>query len=296
MAMTGRNDYQRPLYAGGAGQFTPAYHLEMISDGERVGQIMAALDSVLKSGDLFCELGTGTGLFSIYAARTARHVYTVEIDPATAAIARKNIATSGLSHKITLIEGDATRCQLPEPVDVVLCEMLSTALIEEPAAVALDHARRRLLKPGGTAIPGKVHNLVELCQMQYRFGGVEARTHSFEFAGIRRARTLSTSTCYHSVDFGEPLERLDVQARAPIQVVAEGTANAARLTSIVELAPGVVFHATDSLMPPIVLPLTEEVHVRPGRVNVNICHAYRVDLGTVHVWVDQPDPTRALPG
>jgi predicted RNA methylase len=292
--MTGRNDYQRPLYAGGVGEFTPAYHLEMISDSERVGQIKAAVDAVVKPGDVFCELGTGTGLFSIYAARTARHVYTVEIDPGTADLARKNIASSGLSHKITLIEGDATRCELPEAVDVVLCEMLSTALIEEPAAVALDHARRHLLKPGGTAIPGKVHNLVELCQMTYRVDGVEARTHSFEFAGIRHARTLSTSACYHSVDFGEPLARPDVEARAPIQVVAGGTVNAARLTSIVELAPGVVFYATDTLMPPIVVPLIEDVDVRPGRVNVNIYHPYRADLSEVRVWIDQPDPSFVL--
>jgi predicted RNA methylase len=161
--MAGRGAYQRPRYSTGVGGFTSAYHLEMISDTERVGQIMAALDATLRPDDVFCELGTGTGIFTIHAARIARHVYTVEIDHATAEFAKKNIARSGLSHKITLIEGDATQCELPEQVDVVLCEMLSTALIEEPAAIALDHARRNLLKPIGTTIPSKVIHRVRNC-------------------------------------------------------------------------------------------------------------------------------------
>jgi hypothetical protein len=40
--------------------------------------------------------------------------------------------------------------------------------------------------------------------------------------------------------------------------------NCARLTSIVQMGPGVVFSGSDSLMPPTIVPLEEDVLVRPG--------------------------------
>jgi predicted RNA methylase len=283
--MPGRIAYNRPNYEGGRGQFNPAYHYEMVSDAERVGQIKAAIDATVTPETVFCELGAGTGIFSIYAARKARKVYAVEIDPATAAFARRNIENAGMSDRITLIEGDATRVALPERVDVTLCEMLSTGLIEEPEVPALNWARSELLKPGGVTIPGRICNMVELCQTQYVFDGIEIRCFYFEFAGIRKPRLLSRSACYHIADFAQPVpETVDV--RCPVEIIAGGVANCVRLTSIVELAPGVIFYSTDSLMPPIVLPLQADAEVAPGMRTLGIRYPYRTDLRSVEVWVE----------
>jgi predicted RNA methylase len=283
--MPGRIAYNRPVYTGGQGQFNPAYHFEMVSDPERVAQIKAAIDATVTPGSVLCELGAGTGIFSIYAARTARHVYAVEIDPATAAFARRNVEASGLADRITLIESDATSVRLPERVDVTLCEMLSTGLIEEPEVPALNWARAELLKPGGVTIPRRVTNVAELGQTQYTYDGIEIRCFYFEFAGIRKPRLLSRSSCYLAVDFDQPVpETVDV--RCPVEVLAGGTANCVRLTSIVELAPGVIFYSTDSLMPPIVLPLRADAAVQPGTRTLGIRYPHRTDLGHAEVWLE----------
>jgi SAM-dependent methyltransferase len=52
------------------------------------------------------ETCTGAGFTTIELARVAAHVFTVEIDPAHQAQAKKNLATAGLLDRVTLVPGD----------------------------------------------------------------------------------------------------------------------------------------------------------------------------------------------
>ena len=52
------------------------------------------------------ETCTGAGFTTISLARTAGHVYTVEIDPEIQTQARTNVAKAGLSGRVTFIQGD----------------------------------------------------------------------------------------------------------------------------------------------------------------------------------------------
>jgi len=52
------------------------------------------------------EICTGAGFTTISLARTASHVYTVEIDKHNQEQAIKNVEKAGLSEKVTFIEGD----------------------------------------------------------------------------------------------------------------------------------------------------------------------------------------------
>ena len=150
-----RTEYNRPCYNNGVGGFDLAYHYEMVSDQERVSRIKDALDTILTPNMTFCELGCGTGIFSLYAAKTVEKVYAVEYDRNTAAFAEKNFCKSSLKKKITLFNEDATKVILPEKVDVIFAEMLSTALIHEPQVPVINHMRQ-FLKPGGFIIPGRI--------------------------------------------------------------------------------------------------------------------------------------------
>ena len=87
-----RTNHHSPDYQDDSGKFSLAYHLEMIRDEERVGQIYKALDEVLRPDSIHCELGVGTGLFTLSAAQRCAKVYAVEKDPAVFELAQKNIA------------------------------------------------------------------------------------------------------------------------------------------------------------------------------------------------------------
>ena len=84
----------------------------------------------------------------------ARRVYAIEMLDEAYARARDLVDRLGLEDVITVIHGDSTRVELPEPVDVCVSELLGTIGSSEGAAVILNDARR-FLKPGGVMIPAR---------------------------------------------------------------------------------------------------------------------------------------------
>ena len=59
------------------------------------------------SGRTVLETCTGGGFTTIALARTARHVFTIEIDPDIQAQAKLNVERAGLLEKVTFLSGDA---------------------------------------------------------------------------------------------------------------------------------------------------------------------------------------------
>lgn len=58
-------------------------------------------------------------------------VYAIELDPFTYDYAKENIKVNGFNN-IEIIEGDASTYNFKEKADVVIAELLDTALIIEP--------------------------------------------------------------------------------------------------------------------------------------------------------------------
>lgn len=258
-----RIDHHRPHYPEQLGQFKKSYHLEMVADRARTSAIFRTLRQVLRPETLFCELGCGSGIFSIFAARHARKVYAIEIDPEMARIAATNIAASPFADRIELIRGDAREAELPEKIDVIFCEMMSIWAIEEPQVPVFNSTFARLLKPGGLFLPQRIVNLVEIGYYNFRYEDIEIKAATPVFSGIRPPAILTESRVANQLDFSEPVNP-DLSCEVELPVLAEGLANCARLTSIVQMGPGVVFSGSDSLMPPTVVPLEEDVLVQPG--------------------------------
>jgi protein arginine N-methyltransferase 1 len=276
-----RIDHHRPgyEYARGLGQFKKSYHLEMVADQSRTSAIFRALDEVLRPGTLFCELGCGTGLFSIFAAKRAKKVYAVEVDPDLAKVAAGNIRRSGFGERIELIEGDAREVELPERVDVIFCEMMSIWAIEEPQVPVFNSTFGRMLKPGGVFLPQRIVNLVEVGSYNFSFHGIEIRAATPIFAGIARAAVMTESRVARTLDFSALVDS-DLSCEVELRVLGSGRANCARLTSIVQMSPDVVFSGSDSLMPPTIVPLEEDVVISAGeRLLFQASARARSDLG-----------------
>jgi protein arginine N-methyltransferase 1 len=277
----GRIEHHRPGYSDtlGLGQFKKSYHLEMIADQLRTSAIIRALAEVLRPEKIFCELGCGTGIFSIFAARRARKVFAVEIDPHMVQVARSNIAESGVADRIELIAGDASAVELPESADVIFCEMMSIWAIEEPQIPVFNNTHPRMLKLGGLFLPQRIINLVELGFYQFEFHGVEVRATVPLFAGITPPAIMTESRVARELDFSRTVST-DLGCEVELEAVAGGCVNCARLTSVVQMGPGVVFSGSDSLMPPTIVPLEEDVVVRPGDTLLLKVSAHaRSDLG-----------------
>lgn len=101
------------------------------------------------------DVGTGTGVLSVWAAQAgARKVYAVEAS-GMAASAEKIIQQHNVSHVVTVLHSLIEELQLPEPVDIIISEWMGQFLIKESMFSSVIHARDRFLKPNGLMFPAQ---------------------------------------------------------------------------------------------------------------------------------------------
>lgn len=136
----------------------PAWHIPMVNDDERNQAYDLALRRAVKPGDLVLEIGTGSGLVAMMAARAgAARVVTCEVLPLMADIAREVVAKNGLADRITVINKKSTQLQvgsdLPERADVFVSELINIGMLSPNMLPVLHHARETLLKPDARIIP-----------------------------------------------------------------------------------------------------------------------------------------------
>jgi ribosomal protein L11 methyltransferase len=113
--------------------------------------VMRLLQGVVKSGDVVADLGAGSAVLSIAAAKLgARRVTAIEIDPDSIGNAEDNVRVNGVEEIVEVIEGDAaTLLPLLAPVRVVLANIISSVLIP-----LLPTIRESLGTPGQAILSG----------------------------------------------------------------------------------------------------------------------------------------------
>lgn len=136
----------------------PAWHIPMVNDDERNQAYDLALRRAVTPGALVLEIGTGSGLVAMMAARAgAGRVVSCEVLPLMADIAREVVAKNGLSERITIITRKSTQLKvgadLPDRADVFVSELINIGMLSPNMLPVLQHARENLLKPNARIIP-----------------------------------------------------------------------------------------------------------------------------------------------
>ena len=135
--------FDMPLALGDTGQTISAPHMVVI--------MLEALHP--KPGDLVLEIGTGSGYNAALLAEMVApggawdgRVVTVERVPELVAFARKNLAATGHSQVVQVVEGDGTLGGLPGD------ETLFDAITVTAAAPRVPSALKGRLKEGGSLL------------------------------------------------------------------------------------------------------------------------------------------------
>ena len=167
------------------GQFIPLhYHHNMLKDDNRMGNFKAAIDHVVFSGAKVLELGGGTGVLSCFAAAKASKVWCVEFNPDLVAESRRFLALNPDGHKVEVIHANAFEYLPPEPVDVVICEMIHVAMLREKQVEMIESFKQRYLRkfdgPLPVFIPEAVIMAVQPLQQDYDFHGFYAPIIQFQ--------------------------------------------------------------------------------------------------------------------
>jgi ribosomal protein L11 methyltransferase len=94
--------------------------------------VMRLMQRVLRDGDVVADIGAGSAVLAIVAAKLdASSVAAVELDPDAISNAEENIARNGVADRVHVIEGDAALLlPLLAPVRVVLANIISSVLTE----------------------------------------------------------------------------------------------------------------------------------------------------------------------
>ena len=110
--------------------------------------VIRLLQRVVRHGDVVADLGAGSAVLAIAAAKLgATRVAAIEVDPDAIGNADENVARNGVEDRVAIIEGDAASLlPLGAPVTVITANIISSVLL------ALLPAMRAALAPGGHAI------------------------------------------------------------------------------------------------------------------------------------------------
>ena len=115
---------------------------------ETTRSVLALMQPLVEPGAFVADLGSGSGVLAIAAARLgASRVVAIEMDPDAIGNAMENVERNGVGAQVTVLQGDASvLLPLVAPVTLVLANIISSVLIE------LSPLMYRALPSGGKAV------------------------------------------------------------------------------------------------------------------------------------------------
>jgi protein arginine N-methyltransferase 1 len=277
---------------------------KMLEDVVRRESYLEALRQTVEPGMTVLEIGTGPGVFALFACQFgARKVYAIEPDDSIQ-IGRELAAKQGCADRIQFIQNISTRVNLPEKVALVLSDLRGTLPLMQRHLPTIVDARKRFLAEGGELIPKSDRLWVSAVEAPdvYRehlsFWGCNHVGLNTEPALKIVANTLCRANLQASAIISVPQRWIDLDYRKIEEVSFGG-----RLTSVVtrggtahglaswfdtELAEGVSFSTApsshESIYGQAFFPWMRPVEVAIGDVIDIEMHADLVDSDYIWRW------------
>jgi len=143
-------------------------HYGYLSDRVKVECYQAAIKRAVRPGQIVMDLGCGSGLLGLMALRAgAGKVLFVE-QGAIIEVARRTINEAGFGTRAEFFHVNSFELEVPERIDVVLCDHIGYFGFDYNILALLADARQRFLKPAGIVIPAEVG--VELAPVETTAG------------------------------------------------------------------------------------------------------------------------------
>ena len=235
---------------------------QMLHDKERLENYKKAIEILVKPNMSVVDIGVGNGALSLFSAKAgAKIVYGIEIENEAINFLKRTFRVNGFENKIKIIHKSIFDVNPPEKVDIVVGDLISTALIDEIQVPAMNYARENLLKPNGKIMPELITSSAQLVQTNYEFFGLKFPMvqHEWEWCN-NKVKDLSCVKKYHEADFSGFVEE-NVNKEFVFRIEKSGTINGIRLLSTIYPIKGrddLAIGATISVCPPTIIPCEEK--------------------------------------
>lgn len=252
------------------------YHHNLTSDYERLAGFFEAIKEKAR-GTVF-DLGTGSGVLSSCAAQYADRVVAVEINRSASKIAQKNLEAF---NNVEVVHADASAYQFSTKADVIICEMLDTALIDEEQVPVLN-STLKYLKEDGVIIPCGIINCIEPVESS-------CEHISYEEDGFPKNFVLGEPIFYSKLMFDKPVEPKFKQMFM-IKINRNGIVNGLKLTTFTLLTEKIICGPTPMLNPPLIIPLKKMNVVENDVLEVDLSYEMGGGLESVRARAEKIHP------
>lgn len=261
------------------------YVYRCLADVERTQAFREAIAAAVSPGDVVLDLGSGSGIMALLAIRAgAERVFSVEVGPYLSRVSRQVFDDSGYGDKITSIRLDARKVDLSivEKPDVVICEMITTALIGEMQGPVIRSLRRSgVIDDSTRVIPAALSTSLTFVNADFTRYGIDLHFPMFVDYFARtfdhRFGSLSHPEVVHAVDFSRKFSeaiRIDVRVR----IASSGRINGILLTSETDFIGGTKLGSCVSYCQPVIIPVRPGIDVSVGDT-VTATLRYRMGAG-----------------
>lgn len=235
---------------------TTPYHHDLLKDNDRLAIFYHAIEDYDGNCQVAYDLGCGSGILSYFLTSKFKEILALEINEKSFNCAEDNLKDFD---NVKVINSDASSYNFEKKADLIVCEMLDSALIDEEEIPVLNHAKK-FLKEDGKIIPQGVINAVELVDMQ---------RHYLHWDEGVNYETLSDEIIYSKFNF---LDDIDPKFKAHLSLKAkkDGVVNGLKITTYTKLNDNLIAGPLPMLNPPLLIPLDER-HVKINDfINVEI--------------------------
>ena len=221
------------------------YYDDLIKDEKRISVFKKAI--LEKAKGITYDLGTGSGILASFASEKAEKVYAYEINP----LVIKHYTKKSLKKysNIQIIEADASTYKFSENADVIICEMLDTALIDEEQVPVINNVQN-YTKENTIFIPHSTYDTIQV-------GNSNINHITYKEYGDVQFKALSDEKIYNEVKFSEKINP-NFKNRIKIKTNSSGTINTILITTYTRVTEELITEPTPMLNPPLLIPLNEK--------------------------------------
>ncbi len=149
-AQLGRNQAYRRII--------PRWHFEMLNDEKRNAAFEKVLNSAITPDTVVFDIGSGTGLLAMMAARAgARETVTCEMLAPLAGLTRDIVERNGLADRIVTLDQKSTSVvignQMTRKANLLVTETVDCGLLGEGIVPSIAHAKANLLTDDARIVP-----------------------------------------------------------------------------------------------------------------------------------------------